>query len=1261
MYITFDQTIPAQKDLTIRADGLYSSAQLLLKKDLSEIFKARTLDSYPVQVIDENTVEPIFFIELRGKSDYSIRDSIALVDQIIDRAQVGIGLNDHGVGFGLYEFNQGMLAAGKKPINGVELYIKNDDRYDHLVLLAKNLEGYRSISKLISLASSRITPDQVDDPLVRPWNTLDDLKQLPNSQDLIILHGYFDSFVNRAVHKKDLESAKSYLKDLTTIFNKDDVYVEIQYHNDETEIDTNDSLFEIAQELGLKTVLTNDYHMVGKGDLPYLELAQAIGLKKIVGDGNWHLFGDNWHIHTSDEISKWGVDSKLTDTTIEIFNKVDTYSLEVKENFMPNFVIPDGFKDQEDYFRFLIQKGLISKIGAEKFNSSQYQDRLKIETDIISKMGFIGYFLIVADFINYAKRNYDAYDEQTATRWKSFLTKSGFDPLPIAIGPGRGSAAGSLIAYALSITEVDPLEYGLLFERFLNPERVSMPDIDTDIPDNKRAEIIAYVDDYYNGENSNPINSKVAGIVTFGKTKVKSGLKSAVRGLFGDAVFGAKLANAVDDDAASIEEILEFPEMNALIEEDPRTQKVLDYTKKLIGTTSNLSQHAAGYVITPDPVIDYLPVTYAYSNKTDHMEMLTGYTHVEDNGLLKMDFLGLKAMPVIDDTIRSVNKRENTNLDLATILQKAPFDLDVFKFIKQGNLGDIFQLASSGMQDVITRALEDVDDSPASIKKASDGTFFARVVAGIAMYRPGPMAYIDDFVHNALHPDEIEYAVPEMKDLLTGSFGLLIYQESIMALLQVIAGFTLGGADVARRTIGKKRVEDLPALKKTFIYGNDKDIPGGLKMGHDLSALEDLWGDIETFAAYGFNKSHAVGYAHIAIVMAYLAYYYPADYAASNLNHSKNTADLTNSISIYKQRGIKILPTSVSTANSDFTVEGDAVRFGLDGIRSVASKAPAIVKEKELNGPFSDLYDFLSRMARNQSDTPLNKSSIAGLIYAGALDDFYGSRKSKLDALEKIAGLFSLLKKENDVIFDHTKPDYLNTYLQLDDEEFEVGELLEKEHFYTGFYISGHPVEQFKKVAVELNNFHRISELVPDLNDVSTIGVITNVHKILTKKNELMAFITIEDTTGSTEGILFPSSYTDFGRFAVENDVVVINGSTQSDSRLIINSLSRAGEKIVKREVDHFQVRLSDDLRKAKGQLNSILEESNKNNIGNMVNLSYVVNDQEYFGTRQNPVLSISNDADTIDFIFNLLGKDAFSIVWTSESNTPDEQTNLGI
>lgn len=1262
MILTTDQDLSSYNGQHgyLQDNIVYLNQKEVAKANTENFYKTHHQDSYPL-IIDNGKINVITFVELYGKSDYSMLDSMAKVSDIVAKSEVGCGLADHGNMYAIYDFDEQMYATGKKAINGYEAYLKTDSKdYDHLVLLAKNLAGYYDLVKLASLAASRLTIADSKSKTARPYNLLSDLDSV-NVHNLICITGAEGSATYKAIVHHQITKAKDYLKYLQGYFDHD-LYLETQLHHtiDNTVFDS--ELVELSKNLSIKIVLTNNYHMINANDLDSLQLLQTIGMKKQIGK-SWTLTGDNWYLHNSQEVENWDIPTSYLDNTIEVFNKVERYRIFVKENYMPEFILPAGFNSQNDYFEYLTKKGLDVRLNHHIPDT--YQKRLQHEIDVIEEMGFAGYFLIVADFINYAKRNYAAYDKATGKRWQAFIKKMHLDPSPIAIGPGRGSAAGSLVAYSMYITEIDPLKYDLLFERFLNPERVSMPDIDVDIPDNKREEILDYVRDYYNhGDTKHPIQSHVAGIAVFGTLKVKSSIKAVVRGLYDNASLGNTVAKAAGDDAKTIAEARETPDMQNLLNSDNRVAEILAYAEKLNGVVSNLSQHASGYVMAPKPIASYVPVTFAYSNKSGKMEMLTAYTGIEANGLIKMDFLGLRSMTIINDAINAINNDQQKHLTFEDVLKDAPTDYQLYRYLKQGSIatGDIFQLASSGMTDLMVNIFSDVDDTEVAKDKATNGTYFNRIIAGIAMYRPGPMAYIPDFIKNCLNPDQITYAVPQMKDLLKNSFGLLIYQESIMALLRTIAGFTLGGADVARRIIGHKKPEELPALKKTFFYGDDDKIPGGLKLGHTEEELENLWQDIKTFAAYGFNKSHAAAYSHVAMAMVYLAYYYPPYFASANLNHAKDADDLATLIRLYRSRKINIVKASVNDSRNDFVVNKNNIVFGLAGIRKVSSKANAISDERQTNGKFASYYDFLQRMARNQADkAPLNKGTILGLIYAGALDEFNGTRLAKATAIDKTTQLFSLLKKEAKTIFDVTTSDYFDTYLQLGSSEYDRLTLLNYEHYYTGFYLSGHPVAEFNNVISGLKNYVSLSNLKPNTKAIQTVGVINSIHKIFTKNHESMAFVTIEDQTAKTEMIVFPETFKDCGRYLQEQTVVIITGEVDDAGKLIVTNILPAQDQLFARDIASFQIDLSSFGKDAEKMLEQVLDCSDAHNVGVTVPLKYVFNGHSYDKTKRHYQLKLSNDLATIDEVQHLVGKRNFMVIWKSKPQELPELTEFKI
>ena len=1203
----------------------------VLRKDLK----------YPLIKKDEYTYEIIRFIELKGKSDYSIGDSIASIKKIANKVEVGCGLADHGQGYGLFNFNQEMLKQNKKPILGCEFYVNKN--YDHLTLLAKNKNGYQDLIRLISLGNSRLTKEDLDDKLARPYLEIEDLENV-NVENFVVLHGYDNSYINRAIENKDIISAEKYLETLISIFKKDDFYLEIQYVNEYSE-DINDELYNLADKFNIKTVLTSDYHQIDKEDSFALEVFQAIGNKEQVGDNNWKLVGDNYYIHTSNEIEKRNLDSQLLDNTIEIFNKIESYDLYQKENFLPIFNIPKEFNGENEYFDYLVEKGIRVRLGEQI--PDNYRERLELEKQTIKDMGFVGYFLIVADFINYAKRNYAYTDKETEQRWKNFLNKTNYPKAPIAIGPSRGSAGGSLVSYAMAITEVDPLKFGLLFERFLNPERVSMPDIDTDIPDNKRQEVIHYVKDLYN-DSDLKIDSKVSGIGIFGTYKIKNLIKSIVRALYKDVSFGEKLTKFITDPEMSVDEYFELQEFLDIEEQDKRVIKIKNVASKLYLLISNLSQHAAAYVIAPKPTTDFLPTTFVYNSKSKEIEQMTAYTYVEAVGLLKMDFLGLRTMTIIQDTIDDINSTFNKELTIDKILDKAITDIEVFKHLQSGNTEDCFQLGSSGMTEVITQSLTDIY-SEKGLEQAQNGDYFSRLIASISMYRPGPLAYIPDFIHNALHPEYIEYDFPELEHILKNSYGLLIYQESIMQILREVAGFSLGQADIARRAISKKKIDDLRKLKSSFIYGDDAIIGGIKKLGLSEKILEKLWNDIESFASYGFNKSHAAGYAHISIITAFLGRYYPLQFAVANLNNPSGNQDgaIGELLSIYKKRNINISPANLNISDSKFKVYDNSILFGLEGIKGLASYSQSIYDERK-NGDFIDYQNFISRMARN-TNTSITKGVLKSLIYSGVLDIFPGTRKDKIESLDKVSKVIALLKKEQDTIFDKEE-DIFNKFLDYKDSEFSNLEILLKEKEYTGYFISGHPVDKYNDLKNKLNNYNEIINIkdLVDGTDVDIIGIINKTRKILTRHGDLMSFANLSDVSGDIDTVIFPNTFSIFNRYLKESKIIVISGKVDK-GKIIVQTIRNPEDITISTKIDHIQLDLSSfNNIKAKENLEQCILETT-NLTPESIKMSYIFNETEYFGTKKYGYLYVDFNNVNIKKIKEIIGKENLKIIWKTD------------
>ena len=1241
----FDGLLLANSDVLVKriSPNVFSfSAQVNVGSDSCSELDACNLAvgiKYPV-LPKNDSLKIVRFVELRGHSDYSMGSSTARIKEIVSKSEVGAGLTDPNVGFGLYDFNQEMISAGKKAINGVELSLLTiSGRISTISILAKNIKGYRVLCKILTQSSVLKEKGKT--------MSLSDLLQF-DGKDLIILSDSKNGIVVPGY------TSEQTLKDIFSFVGEDDFYLEVQLQDDNSD-DLNERISTFAKKKNIGVVLTNDYRQSDNSQNEALRVVQALNQKKLIEDAEL-ISGDNHYFHQSEEVESWGVPSDWLDKTIEIFNKVEQYNLEVKDNYSPVFDIPKGFSGEKDYFWHLANQGLKRRFKGKEI-PKEYIDRLNFELDIIDSMGFNGYFLIVADFINYGKRNFEFYDDETVKRWKNFIHKKGYSPNAINFGPARGSCAGSLVAYSMAITEIDPMKYGLLFERFLNPERVSMPDIDTDIPDTHRKEIIEYTKDYYN-VSDNPVDSRVAGIAAFGTYQLKNTLKAIPRAYYSGSTsvsLGNKMVKLVRDPGMGMSDYLNSPEVIALREEDSRVDRVLSVAPQIYGMISNLTQHAAGYVIAPDAVTEFLPTVFVAG------EQLTAYTHVEDNGLLKMDFLGLKAVTIIQSTLDKIKQDTGISITSTDIIEKATTDINVFRTIASGKTKNLFQLGSPGMTEVITKSMADISE-PDAEEKALSGDYFSRIIAGISMYRPGPMSFIPKFIENALHPDDIEYVVPEMKDILSTSYGLLIYQESIMSLLQVVGGFTLGGADLARRAIGKKKFEILQSLKETFIYGDEKNgIPGGIKKtGRSVEELEKMWSDIEAFAAYGFNKSHAAGYSLIAVTEAWLFTYYPEYFAAEDLNKVGGNQKVTERenlhemLQFYNRCGIEILPVDINVSEDGFRAKNGKVYFGLNKVSKVATSAGRIFKERQQGGDFKSFYDFLSRMSRNTSG--INKGVLQSLILSGGFDSFSGTRKDKIAKLPEISEMCKILKKEKEILFDKFDDSYFEDFLDYSGEELDFQELLAEEKKVTSFYISGHPTDEYIDAAKRNENFKNISEL-DDLERGEycyLVGVVNSVRQITTKTGNLMAFASVEDATGTVDIVVFSDTYKMYGRYLEPGNVLNITAEkTVSDrgTSYVVRSLRTAGQLNIVTDVDHIQIILSGNNSGASEVLNKILNEAKNpdHEFSPRMPLSYVFGSKEFFKTKNISELKIPLDLKMINYVKHLIGGDSIRMIWNSE------------
>lgn len=1510
---------------------------------------------------------------------------------------------------------------------GQPLVIHKANAKNHLVLLAENETGYKNLVKLTSLGQQKYTRG-------RPQIDWDDLRKY--HEGIVALSACLAGELPRAILNGNMNQARKVIREMIAIFGKKNYYLEIQRHGIDDERVLNPTLLGLAKEFGLKVVATADNHFTNKDDYIAHEAHLCIGTKSLLTDPNhWTFPGKGYHIHSSEEMEEKFKDiPEVLDNTLELAERLNC-EIPTGKIYMPIFPIPTPFKDQSAYFEFLVKKGFEDRFkGKPELTSPEYLERLQFEIDTINNMKFPGYFLIVADYVNYAKRNYHIVDKMTAKRWKTFIKAHNYDPTPIAVGPGRGSGCGSLVAYSMNITDVDPIPHGLLFERFLNPDRISMPDIDMDFPDNRRDEVLEYVRDLY-GKDA------VSGIITFGTMAAKMVVRDVSRVMGFPPSFGDMIAKLIPDkievsgkkQEINLKNCLKY-EMgfSQLYESEPDVKKVVDLAMRLEGLPRNTSQHACfdaetlvttseglkrivdvaigdkvlthkgrykevvrlmetetkemymlktnasfpvevtgnhpmyvremtasnrvrtwgkpqwkpvekltvnkdyigipvnqasvtpsyktlklpfenkafwwivgryigdgwtenphrkqgnsefynkyviicckrkndeekgeiisklektgfgywvketntaykihikgcldlfdylqsfgkyahgkqlnkdilnlpkelllsffegymsadghyiekedmysfktiskklaigmmqvvnkiynrpakvyilpekeeyiqgrlvhskekyevkfyktnrknreksfyedgyiwtrvsqlekktkkklmynltviddssyvvhglaahncGYVISNGPVSDYIPQATVLNKETKQRDTVTQFTmaECEEAGLLKMDFLGLRTMGVIDRTIRDANKRRKAEglepLTINYLAEKSVSDLNVYKFIAQGNTAGVFQLESAGMTNLMKQLYQDIhsmdENNHQDTKEA-----FERLVAGISLYRPGPMDEIPNYIKNMLNPKGIVYDTPELKEILSATYNVIVYQEQVMFIVRELAGFSRGQSDTIRKAMGKKKKEIINQYEEYFLYGNEEmGIKGCQQLGVDMVLAKDIWGRMTKFAEYAFNKSHAVGYSLISVMNAYLACYYPVETMCEILNSYKNADRIKQFIGVCKTRGIKVLSPDVNASGTVFTVEGDCIRFGFAGLKNMGKSGMLIIEERNQRGMFKSLFDFVQRMALYQK---IDKRMIEALIYSGTLDCFEGTRKEKLAILDILLGIASStkeLKKErmvplfNALAFQPTKQ-LLITSKPLGEIDFQTKLLREKE--YTGFYVTGHPIDQYQSVLSRLNidDLHKINVFLEEENETvisegeevvkkrkntktSLVGAVQEIEMFITKRGEQMASFEIEDETGSIKAVMFPRQYLEYAPLLKEGSVVAFTGTVtygERGTQFIVDSSLTIEELSANNNPQYIQLTLSDDKGSAQMELREIdriFHEAEKIGIKNRIPVVFIMNNHS-FTKRKGQVIQGNCSGDTIQGLQMLLGKDNVHVAY---------------
>lgn len=1052
------------------------------------------------------------FTHLHVHTQYSLLDgAIRLPDMLAKCKEYGmdsVAITDHGAMYGALEFFLKAKAKGIKPIVGCEFYIAPEHRTKkdptaptkayHIVLLAMNYTGYLNLMKLAGIA-------QFEGFYSKPRIDLEVLAE--HNEGLICLsaclHGEIPWF---AVHKGAKE-AKKKAKQYQDIFG-DRLYLELQANGIPEQKIVNSSLKTIAKELGIKLVATNDCHYLNKEDAHAHEVLLCIQFGKTITDPKHFSFSsDTFYFKSADEMRASFKDCpEAISNTQEIADRCNL-EIDLDDYHFPEFPVPEG-ESLESMFIAACWDGLKERFAAmrnagtfSKEIEKQYNERLEFELGIINSMGFPGYFLIVADFINWAIDH------------------------DIPVGPGRGSGAGSLAAYAMRITNIDPIPYGLIFERFLNPERVSMPDFDIDFCQYRRGEVIDYVRQKYGGAKH------VAQIITYGSMKAKGAIRDVGRAL--DIPFGEvdKLAKLIPDALKmTIDKALnEEPRLVDAINKDPRMAELIQVAKTLEGLARHTSTHAAGVVVSPKPMVEYLPTCKGKDGET-----LTQYDmkHTEMTGLIKFDFLGLKTLTVIDNALKHIHADIGTELDISAIPMD---DLKTFKLLCDGDALGVFQLESSGMRELL-------------VKMAPEQ--FTDLIALVALYRPGPLdsGMVDDFVETKHGRATANYPLPELKPILEETYGVIVYQEQVMKISSVLAGYSLGDADILRRAMGKKIVEVMDEEKVKFMAG-------AIKKNVDPKKAEYVFDLMAKFAGYGFNKSHSAAYALISYQTAYLKAHYPSQFMAALLSCDMNNTDkIVLYINECREQDIEVLPPDINESLIDFSVHHDRVRFGMAAVKNVGKAAlHSIIEEREENGLYTSLEDFCNRVDSRK----VNSRVIESLIKSGSFDSV-GCRRSQLMAIidqamekakavqrDKQSGQMSLfaLAPETDTADKSaiTLPDI---------PEWEERERLTKEKETVGFYISGHPLDEdlsdIKTIAdTDIAGLEEYGEDQP----VRIGGLIRTCKQLKSKKGDLMAFLTVEDLLNSVEVIVFPDTFTRCHHLLNSTETLIVHGTVQTDDR----------------------------------------------------------------------------------------------------------------
>ncbi len=1052
------------------------------------------------------------FTHLHVHTEYSLLDGASKIPELVHQAKElgmdSIAITDHGVMYGVIDFYRAAKKEGIKPIIGCEVYVapgsrfdkeagKNENRYYHLVLLAENDTGYHNLMKIVSrgFTEGYYYKPRVDREVLQEFH-----------EGIIALSACLAGEVATYLRQGFYEEAKKAALEHVEIFGENNYFLELQDHGIDDQQTVNQGLLRMSQETGIPLIATNDIHYVKKEDAEAHDILLCIQTgKKVADEDRMRYEGGQYYLKSPEEMEAlFPYAKQALENTGKIAKRCNV-EIVFGEQKVPKYEVPEGFTSYS-YLKALCQEGLERRYDPV---TPQLQERLDYELSTIETMGYVDYFLIVWDFIKYAKDH------------------------GIAVGPGRGSAAGSIVSYCLEITNIDPIRFNLLFERFLNPERVTMPDIDVDFCYERRQEVIDYVVRKYGKE-------KVVQIVTFGTMAARMVIRDVGRVL--DMPYAAvdRIAKMIpmgqNGHNPTIKEALTISsDLKKAYDEEEDVRYLLDMSQRLEGLPRHASMHAAGVVIGQKAIDEFVPLS---RGSEDAITTQFTMTTIEELGLLKMDFLGLRTLTVIQDAVRNIKQSKGIDIDIDHLNMEDP---EVYDLLCTGQTDGIFQLESNGMKSFMKEL------KPRNIED---------IIAGISLYRPGPMDFIPLYIKGKEHPETITYDCPQLEKILSPTYGCIVYQEQVMQIVMELAGYTLGRSDLVRRAMSKKKGDVMQRERQNFVYGNEEEhVPGCINRGIDEKTANKIFDEMIDFAKYAFNKSHAAAYAVVAYQTAYLKCHYPAEFMAALIT---SVLDRTDKVSEYiahcRKLDIPILPPDINEGYSQFSVSGNAIRYGLSALKSVGRPViDAIVAEREAHGRYRDLKDFISRLSNKE----VNKRTIESFIKSGALDSFPANRRQmmmiyvqlidqvnqeKKSAMTGQMSLMDLLGEEEKKAFDIKYPDVA---------EYEKEEKLSFEKEVLGIYVSGHPLEDYQNL-MDTNINATTHDFIADAETGETVakdqiyytigGMIAAKTVKMTKSNQNMAFITLEDLLGSLEVVVFPKKYEQYRSILEPDSKILVYG-----------------------------------------------------------------------------------------------------------------------